>query len=78
MDIVKLLTSLFCWGILRTKPKFGLQNRITEHKVDILKNPNNVYECKIVLYYFLISKDNIDQVISVFLSNRSSYLSGSK
>ena len=56
MDIVKLLTCLFCWGILRTKPKFGLQNRITEHKVDILKNPNNVYECITTFYAFSIKQ----------------------
>ena len=54
------------------------ENRRLKLKIEILENRNNVYECKIVLYYFLVSKDNIDQAISVFLSNRSSYLSGSK
>ena len=36
------------------------ENRRLEHKVEILKNPNNVCECIIALYSFSISKNRID------------------
>ena len=39
-----------------------------EQKVEILKNPKDVCECIIALYSFSISKEKIDQVISVVLN----------
>ena len=45
-----------------------METRGLEHKVEILKDPNNVCECIIALYSFIIGKGKIDQVISEVLS----------
>ena len=44
------------------------KNRRLEDNVEILKNPNDVCECIIALYSFSISKEKIDQIMSVVLS----------
>ena len=44
------------------------ENRRLGQKVEILKDPYDVCECIISLYSFNISKEKIDQVISVVLS----------
>ena len=72
LDIVKLNK----FNILKKEDEeFGKQiknlnceNRRLGHIAEILKDPNDVSECIINLYSFIISKDKIDQVISVVLS----------
>ena len=44
------------------------ENRRLEEKREISKDPNDVCECIIALYSFSISKDKVDQVISVVIS----------
>ena len=44
------------------------ENRRLDDKVETLKNPDNVCECITALYSCSISKEKIDQVISVVLN----------
>ena len=72
LDIVKLNK----FNILKKEDQeFGkkiknlnCENRRLGHIAEILKDPNDVSEYIINLYSFIISKDKIDQVISVVLS----------
>ena len=71
MDIVKLNKFNF---LKKEVEEFGEQsknldreNRKLEQRVEILEDPN-VCVCIMALYYFSISKEKIDQVISVVLS----------
>ena len=50
------------------KQKLDRENRRLEHKVGILKDSNDFCECIIALYTFSVSKEKIDQIISVVLS----------
>ena len=43
------------------------ENRRLERKEETLKDPNDVFQCTIVLYSPTISKEKRDQVISVVL-----------
>ena len=74
MDIVKLNMLIFQRNILRNldnKAKCWIvKNRRLGHKVEIWKNPNNVFECIIVLYSFSINKEQIGQVILKRILNR--------
>ena len=72
MDVVKLGKFNF---LKKKVEKFGHQsknldheNRRLEHEVKILKDPNDVCECIIDLYFFSADKKKIDQVTSVALS----------
>ena len=72
LDIVKLNNFVF---LKKEVEEFGQQsqnldceNRRLEHKVEILKNPNNICECITTFYSFSISKEKIDQVMSGVLS----------
>ena len=47
------------------------ENRRLEHKVEILKDPNNACECIIPLYSFSVSKEKTDYVISLVLSKKA-------
>ena len=47
---------------------FDRENRRLEHRVELLKNPNDVCKCIIALYSFSIGKEKIDRIISVVLS----------
>lgn len=38
-----------------------------EHKVEFLKDPNDVYECVVAFYFFRRTKEELDQVILVIL-----------
>ena len=67
MDIVKLTKFNF---LKEEVEEFGQQsknlyceNRRLEHKIEILKDPNDNCKCKIALYSCSISKEKIDQVI---------------
>ena len=73
MDIVELNKFNFfketSWGIWTTKPKkLDHENRRLENKEEILNDLNNVFICIIALFSFSISKEKIDQVVSVVLS----------
>ena len=40
--------------------KFDHENRTLDHKVKVLKDPNNIFECMTALYLFSISEEKID------------------
>ena len=42
-----------------------------EHKVEFLKDPNDVYECVVAFYFFRKTKEELDQVILVILKKVS-------
>ena len=72
MDIVKLKKFNFSKKQVeefgQQSKKLDHENRRLENKEGILRDPNDVFISIIALYSFSISKEKIDQVISVVLS----------
>ena len=72
MDIVKcnkfnvLKNEVYKFG--QQSKNLNCESRRLEHKVETLKDPNDVCECIIALNSFSISKMKIDQVVSMVLS----------
>ena len=44
------------------------ENKRLEHKIEIFKDPNDACQSMIALYSLDISKEKLDQIISVILS----------
>ena len=72
MDVIGLDKSNFLkrevWEFGQQIKNLDCEKRRLEHKVYILKYPNDACESIIALYFFSKSKEKIDQVASVILS----------